>query len=104
MTDVAEVVKIHEPLIGYRRAVSRQGVAHVMQYFDAGPGAVHRYTLCGRMGALVLVGYGRPKPEWAAAKASFCDGVTTDPTAIERVTCPRCTHRARRTTTEGDPA
>ena len=104
MNGARTVTLIPEPLIGYRRVVSRQGVAHVMQYFDAGPGAVHRYTLCGRMGALVLVGYRLPKPEWAAAKASFCDGVTTDPTAIERVTCPRCTHRARRTTTEGDPA
>ena len=83
-----------EPTLGFRRIVSRQGVWHVLKVADVGPGAVHRSTLCGRMGACVLVGYKLDKSEWAAAKADYCKGLVEDLADVEgAITCARCEKR-----------
>ena len=92
----APLVTITEPTIGYRRVNGGRGAWHVLKVTDSGPGAVHRFTLCGRLGALVLVGYGRDKSEWPASKAAYCEGLVENLADVEGdITCARCEKRVR---------
>lgn len=93
-----------EPTIGFGRIVSRQGWWHVLKVTDSGPGAVHRFTLCGRMGAVVLVGYKLDKSEWATAKADYCKGLVENLADVEgAITCTRCEKRVRTARNRAEP-
>ena len=100
----APLVTITEPTIGYRRVNGGRGAWHVLKVTDSGPGAVHRSTLCGRLSALVIVGYERDRSEWARAKAAYCEGLVESLAEVEGdITCARCQKRVRTTLNEAKP-